>query len=172
MLIAKSLGTDKAWEQYNYLVEYYFATEKALKEDGAIVSDVDKFIGKYFSTLPKETQTIIKGLLQEMENKNEELNKLKPKGDYYDTVLQKAGLVTTTDIAKDLGMSARKLHNILHDQGLIFKQGKTWFLYSSYQHLVPEYADYHITEYGQTLKWTEKGREFIINLLKQNGFVI
>jgi hypothetical protein len=81
MLIAKSLRTDKAWEQYNYLVEYYFAAEKALKEDGAIVSDVDKFIGKYFSTLPKETQTIIKGLLQEMENKNEELNKLRPKMD-------------------------------------------------------------------------------------------
>lgn len=89
-----------------------------------------------------------------------------PKVEYHDEVLNSNKLISTTQIAKDLGMSARKLNELLHEKGVIFKQGKTWLLYSKYQHFIPELADYTINTYGQQLKWTEEGRKFIINLLK------
>ena len=34
-----------------------------------------------------------------------------------------------------------------------------------------EVADYIINEYGQQLRFTEKGREWIINLLKENKII-
>ena len=91
----------------------------------------------------------------------------KPKVEYHDAVLNSDKLVTTTDIAKDLGMSARSLNLKLNELGIIFKQGKSWKLYAKHQNKVPEYCDYHINEFGQTLKWTEKGRKFIIDTLNE-----
>lgn len=91
----------------------------------------------------------------------------KPKVEYHDVVLNSDKLVTTTDIAKDLGMSARSLNLKLNELGIIFKQGKSWKLYAKHQNKVPEYCDYHINEFGQTLKWTEKGRKFIIDTLNE-----
>lgn len=89
----------------------------------------------------------------------------RPKVEYHDTVLNSDKLVTTTDIAKDLGMSARALNQRLNELGIIFKQGKCWKLYAKHQDKLPQYCDYHINEYGQSLKWTEQGRKWIIELL-------
>lgn len=100
-----------------------------------------------------------------LKQKEELLLEQKPKVDYYETVLQSDKLSTTTMIAKDLGMTAAKLNSRLHDLGIIYKQSNTWFLYSNYQHLIPECADYHVSQYGQTLKWTEQGRKFIMEQL-------
>ena len=98
---------------------------------------------------------------------------LLPKAEFYDKVLNPTDeengftkLLTATEIAKDLGMTARQLNNILHEKRIIYKQGKTWVLYSKYDYLMSEkYCDYSINEFGNTLKWTEKGRKFIIELL-------
>lgn len=96
----------------------------------------------------------------------------KPKVDYYEKVLEPKDeengytkLLTSTEVAKDLGISAKKLHDLLHEKRIIYKQGKSWVFYSQYQDRVPEYADYHVNDHGQTLKWTEKGRKWIIELL-------
>lgn len=99
-----------------------------------------------------------------------------PKAEYFDKVLDPKDeengftkLITTTDIAKDLGMNARKLNTLLNTKGIIYKQGKVWKVYSEYEFLIKEmYCDYHITEYSQTLKWTEKGRKFIIETISNN----
>ena len=100
---------------------------------------------------------------------------LLPKAEFYDKVLNPTDeengftkLLTTTEIAKDLGMTARQLNNILHEKRIIYKKGKTWVLYSKYDHLISEkYCDYFINEFGNLLKWTEKGRKFIIELLEK-----
>ena len=93
----------------------------------------------------------------------------KPKVDYHDKVLNVDKLVTTTDIAKDLGMTARQLHNKLHDMKIIFKTGNHWTFYAKYQTRIPLYADYQIGEHGQILKWTERGRKWIIKLLNEQN---
>lgn len=96
----------------------------------------------------------------------EKIEEDKPKVEYHDNVLKPSKLLTTTKIAKDLGMSAVALNKILVEKGIQYKKSKTWFLYSKYEDRVPEYADYEIGDYGQILKWTEKGRAWVIDLLK------
>ena len=106
---------------------------------------------------------------------------MKPQVDYYQKVLnpnaesEQQGYVkyiTVTAIAKDLNMSAIKLNKILNELGIIYKQSGTWYLYSKYDNRIPEYADYIINEHGQTLKFSEKGREWIIKLLKKNECLV
>ena len=100
---------------------------------------------------------------------------LLPKAEFYDKVLNPTDeengftkLLTTTEVAKDLGMTARQLNNILHEKRIIYKKGKTWVLYSKYDYLISKkYCDYFINEFGNLLKWTEKGRKFIIELLEK-----
>ncbi len=74
---------------------------------------------------------------------------------------------TSTQVAKDLGMSAQRLHSELHELGYLYKKSNTWFFYSKHEHMIPNYADYKITEHGQLLKWTNAGREWVINTLRR-----
>ena len=93
----------------------------------------------------------------------------RPKADYYDTTLCPNKLITTTDIAKDLGMTAIELNKILVDKKILYKYGKTYYPYAKYNFLVKEkYCDYVISEHSQFLKWTEKGREWIIKIVNEN----
>lgn len=106
------------------------------------------------------------------------VNELTPKASYYDLVLQNKTLVTITQIAKDYGMSGQELNRKLHELGVIYRQGKTWLLYSKYQRtgwtqsetfMAPK-ADGTKKAVMHT-KWTQKGRLGLYELLKQNGFL-
>ena len=106
------------------------------------------------------------------------VNELTPKASYYDLVLQNKTLVTITQIAKDYGMSGQELNRKLHELGVIYRQGKTWLLYSKYQRtgwtqsetfMAPE-ADGTKKAVMHT-KWTQKGRLGLYELLKQNGIL-
>lgn len=97
-----------------------------------------------------------------------EIKEQKPKVEYHDDVLNKEGLITTTVIAKDLGFkSATKLNKIMNMNKIIFKnQSGTWCPYANYEWLISDgYADYqsYTQEHSSPcLKWTEKGRKWII----------
>ena len=109
---------------------------------------------------------------QKEKQRIEEENKiLAPKADYTDRVLQAEGLITTTAIAKDFGMSARKLNGILNKEGIQYKQGGQWFLYSQYQDkgFMQSSTDKegHISS-----KWTQTGRKFIIEFLLDLGYAL
>ena len=108
---------------------------------------------------------------EQIARRNAELKieQYKPKADYYDTTLCPDKLITTTDIAKDLGMSAKQLNKILMDKKIIYKYGKTYYTYAKYDFLIKEnYCDYVISEHSQFLKWTEKGRQWIIKIINEN----
>lgn len=128
--------------------------------------------------LPTTYKEALLQLVEQVEE-NERLladnEQMKPKADYHDAVLNKEGLITTTVIAKDLGLtSAVKLNNILHRNRIIFKdKSGTWYPYAEYEWLIEcGYADYqsYDSEYATpSLKWTEKGRKWIIeNIEKWN----
>lgn len=104
-----------------------------------------------------------------LDKKNKMIEEMQPKVKYHDEVLNVDKLVTTTDIAKDLGMTARQLHSKLHEMKIIFKTGNHWTFYAKYQTRIPLYADYQIGEHGQILKWTERGRKWIIKLLNEQN---
>lgn len=105
----------------------------------------------------------------------EQLAKQKPKVDYFDSQMRNPGLMTTTEIAKDYGWSAKTLNKELNKRHIIFKQGKHWVLYQKYAD--KGYTQYEPYDYqknnGQhgvrnNLKWTQKGRKFIYDKLAEH----
>ena len=91
-----------------------------------------------------------------------------PKVAYYDKVLQSQSTYTTTQIAKELGMSAGALNKRLKWAGIQFRQSGTWLLAARYQN--EGYTRTHTHRWqnrsGETgtamhTVWTEKGRLFI-----------
>ena len=92
----------------------------------------------------------------------------KPKVEYHDQVLKSKYMITTTEIGKSLGMNAIQLNEILNQKGLIFKKGTSWVTYSDFEWLVDEgFIVYHVTNWGQHLKWTERGRKLIHKIIKE-----
>ncbi|MCM1009203.1 MAG: phage antirepressor KilAC domain-containing protein [Ruminococcus flavefaciens] len=156
LLHAKSLNTDKAWEVYDYLVEHYFRSKEIIEKQSM----------KALPTTYKEALIQLLEQVEENERLAEENQILTPKAEYHDEVLHKAGLITTTTIAKDLGMSGQKLNAILYINNIIYKQGRSWKPFSKYEWLILDgYADYqsYTNENADPqLKWTEKGRKWII----------
>lgn len=100
---------------------------------------------------------------------------LQPKASYYDVILQSKSLISISKIAKDYGLSGTKLNQLLNDWGIQYKQGGTWLLYQKYAD--KGYTQSQTVEYnggeGSKLhtKWTQKGRLFLHDLLKQHGYL-
>lgn len=98
----------------------------------------------------------------------------KPKVTFYDVVMQSDDVVPITVIAKDYGLSARKLNSMLKEWGVQYKQGQQWFLYAKYagcgyMHSVTTAVDNgHVFMNSQ---WTQKGRKFIYDIMKENGYL-
>lgn len=103
--------------------------------------------------------------------------KIKPKADYYDSQMRNPGLMTTTEIAKDFGWTAKRMNIELHERRVIYKQGKVWVLYRKYDAKgYTQYEPYSYSKDGKkdqgvhnNLKWTQKGRKFIYDLLAEDG---
>lgn len=103
----------------------------------------------------------------------QQVQELKPKADYCDTILQNPGLVTITQISKDYGMSGQKMNALLHELGVQYKQGTTWLLYAKHQakgwtqsetSLITTKDGVQKTVFNT--KWTQKGRLGLYELLK------
>lgn len=98
---------------------------------------------------------------------------LVPKGQYFDSQMHNPGTMTVTEIAKDYGMTATKLNKLLHKFGIQFKQGKHWVLYHKYDG--KGYTQYEPFAYNDNkgvhnnLKWAQRGRKFIYDVLKQHN---
>lgn len=120
-------------------------------------------------------------LKQEREGRliaEQRIGELTPKADYCDKVLADKSLVTITQIAKDYGMSGRALNATLHDLGVIYKQGETWFLYAKYQKTGWTHSETIMVDKKDgtqkavlNTKWTQKGRLGLYELLKAHGIL-
>jgi prophage antirepressor-like protein len=93
---------------------------------------------------------------------------------YYRNVLNSSDTVTTNVIAKELGMSAISLNKILHEEyNMIYRSGDTWVLYAKYQKMELTRTKTHsftgsLGELRTSIQtvWTQKGRNFLHELLK------
>lgn len=94
-----------------------------------------------------------------------------PKVEYADNVLLSTSTYSTTQIAKELGLSACKLNKLLYENGVQYRQGGQWFLYEKYQD--KGYMKTKTYTYDKkdgrigtmlTSVWTEAGRMFIHSL--------
>lgn len=111
-----------------------------------------------------------------IELQEKEIKQAAPKVNYYDTHLQSVNTLTSTQVAKQIGMVAEKLHKKLNEAGIIFYQSGQWLLYSPYSawKLHDTRTNTFTRSDGSTgtnsyTVWTEKGRRFIIALY-ENGW--
>ena len=139
-----------------------YATENTLEQ---MLNDPDTAI-KLLETIKVERE---QRLIAE-----QRVNELQPKATYYDLILQNKTLLSVTQIAKDYGMSATALNKILSDFGIQFKQGGTWLLYQKHADKGYTQSTTHIIDDERSsllTKWTQKGRLFIYETLKDNGIL-
>lgn len=100
------------------------------------------------------------------------VNELQPKATYYDLILQNKTLLSVSQIAKDFGMSATAMNKQLADLGIQYKLGGTWLLYQKYADKGYTQSTTHIIDENRSkllTKWTQKGRLFIYEHLKNVG---
>jgi phage antirepressor YoqD-like protein len=97
-----------------------------------------------------------------------------PKVEYHDNVLQATNGIATTVIAKELGMTAKKLNKILCNHKIIYRVGKTWVLHHKFQNFgyavtkTHQYFDKDgLIKTSIQLYWTELGRKHIHEFIKK-----
>jgi Rha family phage regulatory protein len=132
------------------------------------------------------SQEILQSKMKQLESKlyqyeerialqTSEIKAIAPKAEYYDTVLQSAETYVITRIAQELGVSAVAMNKKLQDMKVQRKVDGQWVLYNQY--VGNGYAKAHTTTYTKTdgttgtntqTVWTERGREFIHRLFKNN----
>lgn len=65
-----------------------------------------------------------------IELQDKEIKEAAPKVNYYNNHLQSVNTLTSTQIAKQIGMDAEKLHKKLKEAGIIYRQSGQWLLHS------------------------------------------
>ncbi|QQV52267.1 MULTISPECIES: phage antirepressor KilAC domain-containing protein [unclassified Staphylococcus] len=136
--------------------------------------------GSYKEALTQLLETVEQKEKLELENNmnKQKIAEFEPKASYLDTILNNKSLVTVGQIAKDYGMSAQALNKLLHDLKVQYKQSGQWLLYSNiqdkgYTHSSTTEIEHKdgSTSVRMNTKWTQKGRLFIYELLKDNNIL-
>lgn len=113
---------------------------------------------------------------QVIEVQSERIAKDAPKVEYYDQTLAAENMLTTRQIANELGITPNELHNKLQQLKIIFRQSNQWLMnkpYSTWKlHGTRTYTYYDrhkdVTYSKPYLVWNQRGRRFILALYKNN----
>lgn len=121
----------------------------------------------------RRTEEVLKATLEQKDKliaeQEVEIDRLLPKALYTDSVLESISCYTTTQIAKELGMTAQELNRWLCAERIQYYQSGQYMLYAEYAHrgLAKSRTHYELFVGRDTvhtrmyLVWTETGREFI-----------
>ena len=117
----------------------------------------------------KRAMEIVKTTLAK---RDEQIARLKPRAEYADSVLDSINCITTTQLAKELGMSAQELNRRLCEMRIQYWQSGQYMLYAEFarQGFAKSRTRRHVCKHGivmteMYLVWTERGRNFIHRLL-------
>ncbi|AKS69789.1 Rha family transcriptional regulator [Staphylococcus schleiferi] len=136
--------------------------------------------GTYKEALTQLLETVERNEQLALENnmQKQKIAEYEPKASYLDSILNNKSLVTVGQIAEDYGMSAQALNKLLHDLKVQYKQSGQWLLYSKlhdkgYTHSSTTEIEHKdgSTSVRMNTKWTQKGRLFIYDLLKDNDIL-
>ena len=142
---------------------------KTLREKDSFIAQQDKLICEQKVLLEQKNRRIAE--------QDVEIDRLLPKALYTDSVLESISCYTTTQIAKELGMTAQELNRWLCAERIQYYQSGQYMLYADYAHrgLAKSRTHYDLFVGRDTvltrmyLVWTEKGREFIHLRAKELG---
>ena len=133
--------------------------------------------GGYMMASPDESdEVILARALQIMQatlqRRDELIAKLQPRAEYADHVLDSITCITTTQLAKELDMTAQELNRLLCEMHIQYWQSGQYLLYADYarqgyaKNRTHSYRGHDDTLRTNTyLVWTERGRDFIHRLL-------
>ena len=133
--------------------------------------------GGYMVARPEESDEVIMAralqIMQDaLQRRDEQIAQLQPKADYADHVLDSISCFTVTQIAKELGMTGHDLNMLLCSHKIQYPQSGQYLLYANYarQGLAKNRNYQYYTADGELvtktfLVWTERGRDFIHQLL-------
>ena len=136
--------------------------------------------GGYIATRQGETeaeimQRAIEIVQTTLARRDEQIARLKPRADYADQVLDSITCITTTQLAKELGMTAQELNRRLCEMRIQYWQSGQYMLYADYarQGFAKSRTHKRTLKHGIVmtetyLVWTERGRDFIHRLLNKN----
>jgi anti-repressor protein len=165
--MAKELCMLQRTEKGKQARQYFIELEKAWNSPEKVMARALQIANQEIESL-KLTNAV----------QQQQIAELNPKATYYDLVLQCSDLVSATVIAKDYGKSAKWLNKVLADNKVQFKQGGIWVLYKKYaekgytQTKTDTYVDHiGISHTKPHTHWTQKGRLFIYDFLKDLGYL-
>lgn len=163
--MAKEIAMIQRNEKGKQARQYFLQVEKAWNSPEMIMKRALEIANKRVENLQLENA-----------QQKQVIGELQPKASYYDLILQNNSLLSVSAIAKDYGMSAKGLNKKLHELGIQYKLGEQWLLYAKYHdkgYTFSKTQNYSKTDGSQGSKlhtyWTQKGRLFIYDLLKQNN---
>ena len=149
----------------------YIAGEKNMTEDELILKAMNVLQIKV-ENYRLENQK----LLADNNKKEQLIGELQPKADYTDRILKCDDLTKVNVIACDYGFSAVEFNKLLKKFGIQYKQGQDWLLYSNYRgqgYTQTKTFDFKHKDGTKgskpTMMWTQKGRLFLYNFLKEKG---
>ena len=153
--------------------KYFIEAEKQLKEvkklDSYMIEDPIERAKRWIEEAEER-----KALMEENIKKDEEIKVLKPKAEFTDKFLQDDTLYKATDIAKEVGMTATKFNRLLEGLGIQFKQGGKWYITSEHDgngYTKPYTFEYKEGKIQTQMRWTSKGRKFILDTLESLGII-
>lgn len=123
----------------------------------------------------EEQQKLLVAQTEQIRDLNEANAEMRVKVSYYDQILASKSTVTTTQIAQDYGMSAKKFNIELRNLKIQRKVGGQWILYAPYNTMGYVHSETFIPERSTTgkvimvSKWTQRGRLFLYETLKKKG---
>jgi anti-repressor protein len=133
--------------------------------------------GRYEMPAPVAEASMAEMTLKVVLHLKGEVDRLAPKAAFADEICGHDKLFLVEDVAKVLGMTARKLNKFLHSRGVIFNRGDGWKPYAKYDGSglfvivtrTGDKSDGSGMWQSQQLKITCKGREFIHRLWREDN---
>ena len=141
--------------------------KKLIAEQDERIRSLDRQVGEQLVRIQKSAEEIV-GL-------ERDVDRLLPKALYADRVLESISCYTTTQVAKELGLTAQELNRLLCAEHVQYYQSGQYMLYAEYAHRglarsrtrLDLFAGRENVYTRMYLVWTERGRKFIHELARK-----
>ena len=154
--------------------EYFLTIERNWNSPESVMARALQFANQHLELIMQQNSRLI----ETNKTQAKQIEEMLPKVSYCDVVLNCNDLMTVNAIAKDYGKSAIWMNKWLNEHKVQYKQGDVWLLYQKYAnkgYTSSKTSTFIGTDGIQHCRthtyWTQAGRLFIYNLLKEHGIL-